>query len=89
MTPKQFRAWRKALGFSQKEAAERLGLQRRVVQYYEKGSRDGKPVAISKAVSLACYSITCGVSDFDGRTINWQDDETASEPRAELLEAAQ
>ncbi len=42
MTPGQFTAWRKALGLKQKDAADLLGLKKRVIQYYEKGKRDGK-----------------------------------------------
>jgi transcriptional regulator with XRE-family HTH domain len=66
MKPKDFRRWRKTLGLSQKAAAEALGLKRRVVQYYEKGERDGKDVGIPKAVRLACYALTEGVSDYHG-----------------------
>jgi len=44
-----FRRWRKGLELSQKEAADALGLKRRVVQYYEKGERDGDPVKIDNA----------------------------------------
>lgn len=66
MKPKDFKRWRKSLGLSQKEAAERLGLKRRVVQYYEKGERDGKDVEVPKAVRLACYALTEGVSDYHG-----------------------
>ena len=54
MTPHQFKAWRKAMGLKQKEAAERLGLKKRVIQYYEHGHRDGKKVAVPKSVELAC-----------------------------------
>ena len=61
-----FRRWRRGLDLSQKEAADRLGLKRRVVQYYEKGERDGKDVGIPKAVRLACYALTEGVSDYHG-----------------------
>ena len=42
MTPNLFKAWRKALGLSQKKAADALGLKNRIVQYYEKGERDGE-----------------------------------------------
>jgi len=35
------------------------------VQYYEKGERKGKPVEIPKAVSLACFAISCGIEDVD------------------------
>ena len=66
MTPGQFKAWRKALGLKQKEAADRLGLKKRVIQYYEKGRRDGKTIAIPKTVELACYALSNGVGGFDG-----------------------
>jgi transcriptional regulator with XRE-family HTH domain len=61
-----FKRWRKTLDYSQKEAAEILGLKRRVVQYYEKGERDGDPVKIPRTVRLACYAITIGVTDYHG-----------------------
>ena len=54
------------MDFSQKEAAEALGLKRRVVQYYEKGERDGKSIDIPKAVRLACFALTQGTKDYDG-----------------------
>jgi transcriptional regulator with XRE-family HTH domain len=62
-----FKQWRKGLDLSQKDAADALGLKRRVVQYYEKGERSGgKPVKIPRTVRLACYAITTGVADYDG-----------------------
>lgn len=61
-----FKRWRKTLDMSQKQAAEILGLKRRVVQYYEKGERDGDPVKIPRTVRLACYAITIGVDDYHG-----------------------
>jgi transcriptional regulator with XRE-family HTH domain len=61
-----FRRWRKGLDLSQKDAADALGLKRRVVQYYEKGERDGDPVKIPRTVRLACYAILSGVSDYHG-----------------------
>ena len=66
MSSTQFRTWRKALGLKQKEAAEVLGLKKRMIQYYEKGERDGKHVAIPKTVRLACYAVMQGIGDFDG-----------------------
>jgi transcriptional regulator with XRE-family HTH domain len=66
MTPHQFKAWRKAMGLKQKEAAERLGLKKRVIQYYEHGHRDGKKVAVPKSVELACYALSAGIDAFDG-----------------------
>jgi transcriptional regulator with XRE-family HTH domain len=61
-----FRRWRKGLELSQKEAADALGLKRRVVQYYEKGERDGEAVKIPRTVRLACYAISSGVTDYHG-----------------------
>ncbi len=66
MTPHEFKSWRKAMGLRQKEAAERLGLKKRVIQYYERGDRDGKKVAVPKAVELACYALSRGVDSYDG-----------------------
>lgn len=66
MTPKSFRRWRKTLKLSQKDAAAALGLKRRVIQYYEKGERDGEPVEIPKAVRLACFALAQGVNDYAG-----------------------
>lgn len=66
MTPDQFRQWRKRLGLKQKEAADQLGLKKRVIQYYEKGTRDGKKVEIPKTVRLACYALASGIDDYDG-----------------------
>ena len=66
MTPQQFRTWRKSLGFKQADAGEFLGLKKRIIQYYERGERGGKPLEIPKYVRLACYAATRGVTDFDG-----------------------
>ena len=61
-----FKRWRKAQEMSQKDAADALGLKRRVVQYYEKGERDGEPVKIPRVVRLACYAILIGITDYHG-----------------------
>ena len=66
MKPSDFKRWRKTLKLSQKEAAEALGLKRRVVQYYEKGERDGEKVQIPKYIRLACSAVAAGVADYDG-----------------------
>ncbi len=68
MTPKAFKLWRKSLNLSQKDAAAALGLKHRIVQYYEKGERDGKPIRIPRSIRLACWALTQGVGDFDGGT---------------------
>jgi transcriptional regulator with XRE-family HTH domain len=66
MKPTDFKRWRKDLGLSQKDAADLLGLKRRMIQYYEKGRRDGQKVAVPKTVRLACYALAAGVSDYNG-----------------------
>jgi predicted transcriptional regulator len=66
MTPHQFKTWRKAMGLKQKEAAASLGLKKRVIQYYERGHRDGKKVEVPKTVELACYALAVGIDEYDG-----------------------
>jgi len=64
-----FKRWRKSLELSQKQAADALGLKRRMVQYYEKGERDGEKVAVPKAVRLACWALSAGIADYHGPNI--------------------
>ncbi|MEQ8935260.1 MAG: helix-turn-helix transcriptional regulator [Amphiplicatus sp.] len=66
MEPGDFKKWRKTLKLSQKEAAHALGLKRRMIQYYEKGEREGEKVVIPLSVRLACYAISQGVGDYNG-----------------------
>ena len=66
MKGNDFKRWRKGQNLSQKEAADALGLKRRVVQYYEKGERDGEPVKIPRVVRLACYALLLGIEDYQG-----------------------
>lgn len=66
MEPADFKKWRKTLGLSQKEAADALGLKRRMIQYYEKGERDGEAVVIPRSVALACYALAQGVANYRG-----------------------
>ncbi|MEM6536956.1 MAG: helix-turn-helix transcriptional regulator [Pseudomonadota bacterium] len=68
MEPHDFRKWRKHLGLSQKDAANALGLKRRMIQYYEKGEREGEKVRIPLSVRLACYAISEGIEDYNGPT---------------------
>ena len=69
MDAEQFKAWRKGLKLKQKEAAELLGLKKRMIQYYEKGHREGRSVSIPKSIRLACYAISAGIADFDGTVV--------------------
>jgi len=59
MTPDEFKAWRKSLGFTQTEAAEALGVSRGSVELYELGKRrdDGREVVIPKTIALACAAL--------------------------------
>lgn len=66
MSPDNFKKWRKSLSLSQKEAAEALGIKRRMLQYYEKGERDGEAITIPLYIRLACYAIRQGVTDYHG-----------------------
>ncbi len=67
MSPAQFRQWRRSLNLKQKDAADLLGLKKRMIQYYEKGWREDKSVDIPKSIRLACYAIQSGIGDFDGK----------------------
>ncbi|MEP3048355.1 MAG: helix-turn-helix transcriptional regulator [Roseibium sp.] len=79
MTPQQFRFWRRTLGLKQKDAADYLGLKKRMIQYYEKGNRDGRAVEIPKSIRLACYALAQGIADFDGQNTTRFSQKTASE----------
>ena len=68
MEPHDFRKWRRSLKMSQKDAANALGLKRRMIQYYEKGERDGETVTIPHSVRLACFAIAEGIADYNGPT---------------------
>jgi transcriptional regulator with XRE-family HTH domain len=80
-----FKKWRKSLKLSQKEAAHALGLKRRMIQYYEKGERDGDKVEIPLSVRLACYALVEGIEDYHGpnRKLKRREDKKADEPEAE------
>lgn len=69
MSAEAFRHWRKRLGLKQKDAADLLGLKKRMIQYYETGSRGGKHVTIPQSIRLACYALEAGVGDYDGEKV--------------------
>lgn len=69
MTPSQFREWRKRHNLKQREIADLLGLKKRIIQYYERGERDGKKLEIPLNIRLACYAIDRGIVDFDGTLV--------------------
>jgi transcriptional regulator with XRE-family HTH domain len=69
MTPEDFKAWRKAMGWTQTEAAIELGISRGSVELYERGSRreDGRPVEIPRTVALACAALTHGLEPWPNK----------------------
>jgi transcriptional regulator with XRE-family HTH domain len=68
MEPGDFKKWRQSLRMSQKDAAHALGLKRRMIQYYERGEREGEKVVIPKSIRLACFALAEGVTDYHGPT---------------------
>jgi transcriptional regulator with XRE-family HTH domain len=61
MTPYEFKNWRTAMGFTQDEAADVLGLSKATITNYESGRRreDGREVVIPLTVALACAALIC------------------------------
>jgi transcriptional regulator with XRE-family HTH domain len=84
MDSAEFKAWRKSLGLKQKEAAEKLGLKKRMIQYYETGRRGSKKVTIPKTVELACTALSLGIEGFDGVALA---DRTGAPPADDAAEA--
>lgn len=66
MKPSELRACRNDCKLTQEQAAKKLGLKKRFIQYYEKGKRDCKNFKIPKITELACYAITVVVEHYFG-----------------------
>ncbi len=64
MSPSEFKTWRKSLKLTQKSAAQKLGLKPRIIQYYEKGERNGALFAVPLSVELACFAISLGIESY-------------------------
>jgi transcriptional regulator with XRE-family HTH domain len=64
MSAAEFRAWRKQLSLTQREAAAALGLSLSQVSDYESGLKRGtdRPAIIPRTVALACRAISGGLS---------------------------
>ncbi len=67
MTPEDFKSWRKSMGLKRKETADLLGLKKRDIRNFENG-KSKKITTIPISVALACYALSRGVSQFDGKT---------------------
>ncbi|MFC6036109.1 helix-turn-helix domain-containing protein [Hyphococcus aureus] len=68
MESSDFKKWRKSLGLSQKDAAHLLGLKRRMIQYYEKGERDGDKVKFRVQCGLPAMRYLKGLRIITVRT---------------------
>ena len=76
MTPKEFKSWRNAMELKRGEAASLLGLKKCVVKKLEfeknkkkrRGKKGKEEHKIPRYVELACYALSRGVSQFDGKT---------------------
>ena len=66
MKPSEFKAWRKDNQLTQEQAAKKLGLKKRTIQYYEKGKRDGKDFKIPQTTELACCALSVGIEHYFG-----------------------
>jgi transcriptional regulator with XRE-family HTH domain len=65
VTPADLRAWQKAMGISGREAARRLGVAPGTYQDWVTGTSrtTGKPIQISRLVSLACAALAAGIDE--------------------------
>lgn len=68
MDAEQFKAWRKELGLTQKEAAVQLGVATLTVQQYERGFRhdNQQPVAIPEKIEQACRAVSLKLRKISG-----------------------
>ena len=57
MTPNDFKAWRAAMGWTQKTTAERLNIHKKTVSNYERGA-----VPIPVVVRLATERLTLAIA---------------------------
>lgn len=59
MTPRDLKAWRASMGYTQREAAAALAVTLPTYQSWERGlSWAGKPIKIRPVVALACAEIS-------------------------------
>lgn len=63
MTPSDLAAWRAKMGYSQRAAAEALGMAPRSYQQLERGTSwtTGLPVSIDLRTALACAALAAGI----------------------------
>lgn len=66
MTPADLAAWQAQMGFSQRQAAEALGVTLPTYQEWRRGARfrDGAPVEIDRRTVLACAALAAGLAEW-------------------------
>jgi hypothetical protein len=67
MKPEQLRAWRKWMRWSQRNAAEALGISRGSIHLYELPCENPSALPIPRPVELACYALARGIRSYNGR----------------------
>lgn len=65
MTPENFKTWRRKMSFSQRAAANALGVALSTLQAWERGAAfaTGKPVEIDRRTALACAALAAGIEE--------------------------
>jgi len=76
----EFKAWRLALGLTQTEAADALGISKRMVIYYEQGR-----YPVPKSVSLACFAVSVKKIKVGDNAMIWFDEEGAKSVAREFV----
>ncbi len=66
MTADDLAAWRAHMGYSQRAAAEALGISLPTYQQLERGSKwaDGSPAPIDRRTALACAALAAGIGEW-------------------------
>lgn len=72
MTPNELHAWQLQMGFTQKQAAEALGVSLATFKDWLNGTsrNSGNPVLIDKRTGLACAAITAGLLEYSAQNAN-------------------
>lgn len=67
MTPRDFRRWRRKLGLTQAQAAEKLGMGCSAIAQYDTGKRRAPAEIIEvlpRYIALACAAISHGLAPY-------------------------
>lgn len=75
MTPADLAAWRKHMAYTQREAAQALGVTLTTYQRLERGAEwsDGAAVTVDRRTALACAALAAGLDE-------WRDPGTSTPP---------